>query len=58
MSNKGDKFFQAFSTVRNEYLAGDFYYTTSEELEEIVQSAQKAFFLTQLPMRLWPWVMH
>jgi 2,5-dioxopentanoate dehydrogenase len=47
MSNKGDKFFQAFSTVRNEYLAGDFYYTTSEELEEIVQSAQKAFISYQ-----------
>jgi alpha-ketoglutaric semialdehyde dehydrogenase len=47
MSNNDDMFFQAFSTVKNEYLDGDFYYTTAEALEEIVQSSHKAFISYQ-----------
>jgi 2,5-dioxopentanoate dehydrogenase len=46
-SKKGIKSFQAFSTLRNEYLDGDFYYAAEEELEHALQLAQKAFAVYQ-----------
>src|SRR5688572_30087143 len=46
-SKKGSKSFQAFSTLTDEYLDGDFYYATEEELEHALQLAQKAFTVYQ-----------
>jgi NADP-dependent aldehyde dehydrogenase len=42
-SKKGSKSFQAFSTLTNEYLDGDFYYATEDELEHALDLAQKSF---------------
>jgi len=46
-SKKGSKSFQAFSTLTNEYLDGDFYYATEEELGHALQLAQRAFAVYQ-----------
>src|SRR6478736_1720535 len=46
-SKKGSKSFQAFSALQNQYLAGDFHYATTEELENALQLSQQAFPIFQ-----------
>lgn len=46
-SKKGDKSFQAFSACQNQYLDGDFYYATEEELSNALHLAQQAFAVYQ-----------
>src|SRR5215217_6975940 len=42
-SAKGKSSFQAFAPAANNFLEGDFYYATEEEMEHALQLAQKAF---------------
>lgn len=46
-SAKGNGSFQAFSPAANNFLEGDFYYATEEEMEHALQLAQKAFAVYQ-----------
>lgn len=46
-SAKGNTSFQAFSTLTNQYLEGDFYYATAEELNHALALAHKAFTVYQ-----------
>lgn len=46
-SAKGSTSFKAFSTLTNEYLEGDFYYATEEELHHALELAYKAFTVYQ-----------